>query len=507
MAVQQTRPPVLADIYGSTGDLLGAVVGGFHATGFPQASPPFRRGFNATLNHIDKVATYLLQGMSELTIGESYAINRVMLSTINYQLYRSKLNQTYAANDELDPAKWELYLGTNAVHKHADYNATTNTPDIADINNNGLYIVTTAGFVSGVSIQGALTTGGSYLMADDIVFNNNGNLELFRSEIIGSQSLNFGTGTFTTLKSVNDYINQRLYTELTLNQTANTAETASTDVTNDCGGALTIKCNGFTIAMSAGFNCEISGSNVLIDNFKLTGNFDGYLLKVHDVMHQNDVSVTNAHTTTTKGGIMYTKSFLGVTDNDGQTSSSITVSVQSVGKVAIIGRNSILSCLNMTANGMVSVGEGTTNYIFGNLTTGGGEFFGNRSATYYIGGSVNTGGGLFNGGSSANYRIEGSVTTGGGLFDGGNSANYFINGSVTTGGGLFNGGSECSARIFGSVNGAVGATFSSDRSTLTIVGDVTGYTVAGIQRGNAFYVGATSAGVLRNQNTNTLMAN
>jgi len=42
---------------------------------------------------------------------------------------------------------------------------------------------------------------------------------------------------------------------------------------------------------------------------------------------------------------------------------------------------------------------------------------------------------------------------------------------------------------------------------LYVAGSVTGYTVSGVQYGQGVYAGATSAAVLRNQNTNSLMAN
>ncbi|RTK94089.1 MAG: hypothetical protein EKK61_00115 [Rickettsiales bacterium] len=388
--------------------------------------------------------------------------------------------------------------------------------------------ITASGKITGGTVVNGTTGGNSYLIVGDTLETIN-NVLTITSQINSGSIINVGTGgLFSNMSVANDYLNLRNYVDVTLNLLSATTETSSIDIENRCGGKLRIFGNGFTIQMGSGFNLNLSGDNIVISNFKVSGNSNGYLLEVDgSVIHQNNLTVTN--TNATGHGIIHTKSLKSLDDNEAIALSSVTISVANVANVALVGRNSSFSCLNLTTNGWTTglrngdfyisgsvntgggyfeVGESGSLSVDGSVNTGGGDFYGGASSSYTIHDSVNTGGGYFHGGASSSYTISGSVNTGGGDFYGGVLSSYSIFGSVNTGGGYFHAGDTAHALINSSINGNVGSYFGFEAGTrLYVKGSVTGYTVIGFQCGQAMYIGATSVAVLRNQNTNTLMAN
>lgn len=357
------------------------------------------------------------------------------------------------------------------------YNASTNTPALANMKDGTIFEVATAGKVVGIVIDGCALGADSYLLVGDKIVYKNGGYELLSPKIKNGTTINFGAGgLFATFKDTNDYVSQRVYTGVILNQLSNTAETASVDVQNPCGGRLVIYGNGFFINHSGtvNTNCTLSGNNIYTDDFKVKAN--AYIgatvttgaLEVHgDVTHDNGLSVQNIHANGSALILATGGKFSGASINSQPSTAA----------------NITLTC---------SV---NTNYA---LLAQSGAYFSAHNVTTV---------GNFHGGTSCSNYIGGAITTGGGNFHGGASCSNYIAGAITTGGGMFHGGDNCQTLVNNTITG-VGATFTFAGGTkLAVNGVISGYTIAGGQYGIGVYLAATSAGVLRNQNTNILQAN
>ncbi|TXG80347.1 MAG: hypothetical protein E6R13_08130, partial [Spirochaetes bacterium] len=135
------------------------------------------------------------------------------------------------------------------------------------------------------------------------------------------------------------------------------------------------------------------------------------------------------------------------------------ISVVSGGKLQGINIRTNLTTYNTAANITISVSN-VNNYAYisanGNLTayniTINGTFYGGNSSVNHIRNSITTNGGDFICGLSSSNFIGGSITTGGGDFSCGLSSSNYIGGSINTGGGDFSCGISSSDYIGGSIN-------------------------------------------------------
>ena len=354
--------------------------------------------------------------------------------------------------------------------------------------------ITTSGSVTG-AIAGAVVGAGSYLIAGDQVQYSSNGLSLVNLEIEPNTTINYGTGSsFGTLGLLNTYINKRSYISLTLNQLSATTETASVDVSNDCDGALSILGNGFTIDFSAtaNTNCTLAGNNIYIDDFKVKANYAGAyaLINKGQLTHSNGFYVENINVTGLgfiNSGDVVANSF-GGTNGIGGILSTDVVDFRAGATSGIVGYMGVGG--KLVAYSIDVKGDYRTGYAATCLTS-----------LTPVTAIVITG--AFSNGNCNDLQTSGISCT---SFNGGISSSNYIGGAITTGGGMFHGGDNCQT-IVNTITGA-GATFSFAGGTkLYVIGAISGYTTSVVQQGIGVYNAATSAGVLRNQNTNILQAN
>jgi len=329
----------------------------------------------------------------------------------------------------------------NGLHiQSTAYNAATNTPDITQANgySAAIYQVTTAGYQAGITVTGATVTGGgSYLMLGDMVMVVNGTYQLLSNAIVtGGQTISVGATPFTTLAKANAYLNQRTYTSVTLQLTASTTETASVDVQNLCGGALTIDGNGFIVDFSgtASTNMTVSGSNVTLNDFSVKANYATEFACVvrGDVTHNNGLTVQNTNGDGLKidGGKLQCETTNAATP---LATSNVTIIGLATSNYTFLNLSGKFSCNNLTVtNGIVSLATNAAEaYVLGNIAITNGNYQQNIASTIRISGNINTNGGTFNAGTSCSNYFGGAVTTGGGIFNAGIACNNIFNGAVT----------------------------------------------------------------------------
>ena len=312
------------------------------------------------------------------------------------------------------------YLKNTLNFASYSYDASTDTPALAKMKDGTVFEVATAGKVVGTAISGCTLGADSYLLVGDKVVYKNGGHELLSPKIKNGTTINVGVGgLFATFKDANDYISQRVYTGVILNQLSNTIETASVDVQNPCGGRLVIMSNGFFIDFSGTLNlyCTVTGNNVFWDTFNIKLNLqraisNGLIIK-GELEYSNNCKVENTNVT---GDAMVV-----------------------YGKL----RNYTTGLLTLVAGvicGPTTLGGGSF-YTKGGVTTVGGSyagFYAGDACSNYISGAITTGGGAFNSGVSCSNTITGAITTGGGQFYAGSSCSNVFHGLVACGTGQLN---------------------------------------------------------------------
>mgnify|MGYP003530381431 CR=1 FL=1 len=335
----------------------------------------------------------------------------------------------------------------NLNFQNIAYAASTDTPALADLLEGGIYEVIAAGKLTGVTILGGVMVGAdSYLLVGDKVVNKNGSYELISPKIKNGTTINVGTGgLFTTFKDANDYVSQRVYTGVILNQLSNTAETASIDIQNPCGGRLVIMSNGFLIDFSGTLNlyCIVTGNNVFWDRFDIKLNLqraisNGLIIK-GELEYSNNCKVENINVT---GDAMVVYGKLR-----NYTTGLLTLVAGFICGPTTLGGGSFYTKGGVTTVGGSYVGfyagEAGSNYIGGAITTGGGSFDAGASCSNYFGGAIDTGGGQFYGGNATNNVFRQLVALGVGSLDFGfNTINVWFLGATGTGGVIANAGSQ-----------------------------------------------------------------
>lgn len=167
--------PTMHGDYGTSGDLI-SISPAHHSIGFAQNVPPSRLQMNAELNEIWDSIQYLLQGLSEFAVGQSYGVGRYIVDS--NKIYKSLLSQTALAGDLANPAKWDLAIDLSNVLITGAYNATTNAPAVASVTNGSELFVETAGTqtIGGVAFD--LNKG------DIIKKSNNGTYSVLRGQSV-----------------------------------------------------------------------------------------------------------------------------------------------------------------------------------------------------------------------------------------------------------------------------------------------------------------------------------
>lgn len=288
----------------------------------------------------------------------------------------------------------------NTLHMQSlSYNANTNTPPLSESNRDSvaLYEVTTAGKLSGVSIQGAQVGADSYLLVGDVVQAYNGVYKLLSREVKSGTTITVGTGgLFATLESANSYINQRSYVDLTVDILSPLTETVTYSLSNNCSGNLLIKGNGHLIDFTGGARLEISGLNIHLSNFKVKAShatepalyiqsdvtFDtaldatntlaglGIYLNVCDLSQKSD-STGGSFGVPSVGNI-----FTSSAGGSGLAGDTFSISCRSYsGSPIFISANSTAMIFDVTANiasstgSVMRIGAITGNVVTGNMST------------------------------------------------------------------------------------------------------------------------------------------